>query len=335
MQTSLEEGVLKQIDAVIKSSSRFKEYRDREWGLMGCDTGIHPINMAIGGWIPGKLTVVAARSGHGKTALTPQMFQAGRRIEGGKRAEYLFFTWETEGSYIVDRNICNMAGVNLRQMSQGAKLLGPITLEAIKNAYKDAKSLPVTYHMNSTSISHVQKIYKEFAKECRKKSDEERVEVVPVLVVDYIGLAKYERNDIRSYDVADFVNGVKKSVNEEAGAACLLAQIKRSSDEKDYPDRSDLSDSQSIEQAADNLIILHRPEYNNVASIKDPYTGESMTSKGKALLRVLKARDGATGDILIGCDIEHFRFYDLSHNWDFPYWNDYRKKEFWLKEFGL
>jgi replicative DNA helicase len=332
---SLGSEILKQTDAVVESVERFKEYRTRDWGLVGADTGIHPLNMVIGGWIPGKVTVIAARSGHGKTALTPQMFQAGRRIEGKRRAKYLFFSWETDGSYIVDRNICNLAGVTLRQLAQGAKLLGPRTLHNIEEAYKGAKSLPVSYHMNSTNISHVQELYKEFAEECRNESSIEGVEIVPVIVVDYIGLAEFKKNDIRSYDVADFVNGIKKSVNEERGAACLLAQIKRSSDDKEYPDRADLSDSQSIEQAADNLIILHRPEYNNVKSMKDPSTGEMFSSEDKAMLRVLKARDGATGDLIVGCDIKHFRFYDLGHNWDFPYWENYRKKEFWLKEFGL
>jgi replicative DNA helicase len=329
------EELITQKQAVDQSVSRFNDNRIRDWGLYGADTGIHPLNMAIGGWIPGKLTVIAARSGHGKTSITTQMFQAGNRIEAGKKAAYLFFSWETEASYMIDRNVCNQASVTLRQLSQGAKLLGPNTVSRIDEAYKQATSLPVRYHLNSTSISEVTKIYQKFADECERESKLSGIHVVPVLVVDYIGLAKFERNDIRSYDVADFVNGVKKLVNKHSGAAGLLAQIKRSSDDKDLPDRNDLSDSQSIEQAADNLIILHRPEYNNVVSIKDPDTGEVVSSENKAILRVLKARDGATGDVLIGCDVKYNRFYSLEHNWDYHYWDLYREKEFWMKEFGL
>lgn len=331
----LGEGILTQSSAVEESKKRFVDHRHRDWGLVGADMGIHPLNLAVGGWIPGKLTVIASRSGHGKTAMTPQMFQAGRRIEAGKRAEYLFFSWETEGSYIVDRNISNLAGVTVRQLTQGAKLLGTKTLELVDDAYNDAFSLPVTYQMNSTDIDEVSRLYSEFAEQCRIQSKVEGIEIIPVFIVDYVGLAKFNKRDNRSYDVADFVNGAKKLVNKEMGAGCILAQIKRSSDEKEMPGRDDLSDSQAIEQAADNMIILHRPEYNNVASIRVPNTGESVSAEGKALLRVLKARDGATGDILIGCDIKYSRFYDLRHNWDFPYWNDYRKREFWLKEFNL
>jgi len=327
--------IVTQGEAVKASVDRFHFNRKRDWGLYGADTGIHPLNMAIGGWIPGKVTVIAARSGHGKTACTPQMFQAGRRIEAGKRAEYIFFSWETEASYIVDRHVCNRVGVTLRQLTQGAKLLGPKTFGKIEEEQSKAVSLPVVYQMNSTDITHVAKLYTEFANECKLKSEYERIEVVPVIVVDYLGLAEYRKNDIRSYDVADFVNGIKRLVNKNEGAACLLAQIKRSSDDKEMPDKNDLSDSQSIEQASDNLIILHRPEYNNIASVKEPRTEEIVSSSGKALLRVLKARDGQTGDILIGCDIKYSRFYDLNLNWDTPYWDMYRKKEFWLKEFNL
>jgi replicative DNA helicase len=327
--------IIFQEEAVNESYNRFYYNRKREWGLYGADTGIHPLNMAIGGWVPGKLTVIAARSGHGKTALTPQMFQAGRRVEAGKRAEYIFFSWETEASYIIDRHVCNEVGITLRHLTQGAKLLGPSTLKLVDDGYSNAKSLPVRYHMNSTDIDDVSKIYKSFSEECKEKSQEEGIHVVPVLVVDYIGLAQYNKNSIRSYDVADFVNGVKKLVNSERGAACLLAQIKRSSDSKELPDRSDLSDSQSIEQAADNMIILHRPEYNQIPSIKDPDTEELISSTNKAIFRVLKARDGKTGDVIVGCDIKYFRFYDLKHNFDTQYWNSYRERSFWIKEFGL
>ena len=115
----------------------------------------------------------------------------------------------------------------------------------------------------------------------------------------------------------------------------MYSQINRSSDEKDIPSRSDFSDSQSIENAADNLILLHRPEYNNIATIYNPETGEQEDSRGKMLLRVLKCRDFGTGDKLIGCDIKHFRFYDLNMEHGYHYWDMYSDPQFWKSYFKL
>lgn len=331
----LQKDTVPQKNAVDNSIERFKYNRDRPWGLYGHDMGVHPLNMTLGGWIPTKLTVIAARSGHGKTALSVPMFQAGNRIMNGRKAAFLFFSWETESSYMVDRDVCNQVGITNKVLTQGAKLIGSSTLNKIEKAYEKAKDLPVIYHENSTNINYVCNLYDEFCDLCESRSKQEGIDIIPILVVDYIGLAEFGKNDIRSYDVAEFCNSVKKKVNDRKGAACLFAQLKRSSDQKSLPERDDLSDSQAIEQAADNLVILHRPEYNGVDMIKDPSSGIEVSSKDKAIFRVLKAREYGTGDLLLACDIKYYRFHDIEHLWDFPYWNMYEDKNFWLRHFGL
>ena len=317
--------------AVDESRNILRDNISRDWGLYGIDTGIHDLNMKIGGWIPKKVTVIAARSGHGKTSMTTPVFDVGSRDTGNRKPAFLFFSWETDPSQLVNRYVSYKVGVTLRQITQGAKLLGEKTREKIYAAYDEAYKLPIVYEPISLDIDKVKKVFYDFANKCEIKSTH-GLHYQPIMVVDYIGLAKFVKNDIRSYDVADFVNGVKSLMNDTYGSALLLAQIKRASDEREFPVRNDLSDSQSIEQAADNLIIFHRPEYNYVRQIRNPETGENMDSKGKGLLRILKARDYGIGDVIIGCDIKYNRFYNLSHTWDFPYWNMYNDKEFWLNE---
>jgi replicative DNA helicase len=333
---SVLENTVSQSDAVSDAISRFNYNIDRPWGLYGIDTGIHPLNMAIGGWIPKKLTVIAARSGHGKTGLTPQIFQAGSRVDEvqNRRAAFLFPSWETSGDGIVDRHVCNTVGVTMKQLTQGAKLFGPKTIETIRAAYEEARTLPVLYQPMSLSINELSQYAHEFAEGCLRKSARDGIKTQPVIVIDYVGLARFTGKDIRAYDVGDFINGCKRLANDISGSVVAFVQIKRSSDEKAMPDRNDISDAQSIEQAADNLIILHRPEYNNAPSVRDPETGLDVDPTGKALLRILKARDYGTGDRLIGCDIKYYRFYDLKHPWDFEYWHMYRDPEFWLAELG-
>ena len=101
------------------------------------------------------------------------------------------------------------------------------------------------------------------------------------------------------------------------------------------PDKTDLSDSQSIENASDNLIILHRPEYHGITTIYDPDLETKVDSRGKLLMRVLKGRDYGIGDIIMNCDIKFYRFWAKEDEWNFPYWERYSSEEFWLEHFNL
>jgi replicative DNA helicase len=322
--------------AVRKSYDRFQLNRKSDWGLYGHDVGVHPLNMMIGGVIPSKVTTIAARSGHGKTAMTTQMFDAGRRILRGRRVNYIFFTWEMESSYLVDRHICYKTGITNRMLGQGAKLLGESFMREIQEAYKDAADLRVVYQQYATNISHVREIFLKFCEYTAEQSEKEGIEIIPAAVIDYIGMAQGEgKNNLKTYDIGDFVNGTKKIANETGGAFIIIAQLGRATDHKELPQRNDLADSAAIENASDNLILLHRPEYVGVNEIRDPETNFEVPSSHKMLIRVLKSRDFGIGDKLINCDIAYNRFYDQAHTWDFPYWDMYSDKEFWMYELGF
>lgn len=334
-EKNLTTNLITQRDATLESWKRFKENRERKWGLFGHDMGIHPINLHLGGWIPKKVTTIAGRSGSGKTALTVPMFNAAKRVLNGRRAEFLFFSWEMGPSYIVDRHICFKAGVTLRLLNQGAKLLNETMLKVVDDSFKEASTLPVTYQMFSTSIDTVKALGYEFVAECERKSKIEGVYVQPVVVIDYVGMAQFEGSGLRTYGIGDFMNGFKQFCNVTGAAGLVFAQINRSADDKVVPDRSDLSDSQAIEMASDNLLIIHRPEYNGIKTMYDPVLEQEIPSDNKMLIRVLKGRDYGIGDFVIESDIKHFRFHDINHKWDYKYWELYEDEQFWVEHFGL
>lgn len=327
--------LVSQKEATNQAVDRFELNRNREWGLYGADTGLHALNLLIGGWIPGKVTTIGGRSGHGKTALTVPMFQAGTRTLQGRRPEFLFLSWEMEPSNLVDRHVCSVVGITSRELLQGAKLIGPKKLDKITDAYNSAASLPVKYQLNSTNIAEVMALTKRFCEECRERGISEGVTIQPVIVIDYLGMAKYEGSGIRTYGIGDFVNGCKSSANETGASFCIFTQIGRQADEKDMPSRLDFADSQSIEMASDNLVVIHRPEYNFVHVVRDPETNTDVSSENKMLIRVLKGRDFGIGDRLINCNIKYYRFWEQNHTYEFPYWEMYSDKDFWLKHFGL
>jgi len=316
---------------------RLNVNRTRAWDLYGYDIGLHPLNMAIGGIVPTRVTVIGGRSGTGKTALTAPMFDATvRRKADESRLEYLFFTWELDPSIVIDRGICSKVGLTLRQLNQGAKLLSEKTMTQLRAAYEVASRYPITYHIHSTDINEVLRISKEFVQRCREKSKVEGVYVHPVVCIDYLNMAQFDAEGLRTYGIASFMNGLKQFCNHEKASAIVFAQLSRETDKQHkIPDRSDFSDSAAIENAADNLVVLYRPEYHGMTTILNPDTGLEEEARGKMLIRVLKGRDYGIGDFLINCDVKHFRFWDYNHTWDHSYWIDYQQEEFWLKEFGL
>ena len=331
------EELISQRGAVGESWNRLNLNRSRDWDLYGFDIGVHPLNMAIGGIVPTRVTVIGGRSGSGKTALTCPIFEATlRKKADGSRVEYLFFTWELDPSIVVDRSICSRVGLTLRQLNQGAKLLNDRTIDRIKDAYAVASKFPITYHIYSTDIEEVKAISLEFIRRCREKSKVEGCYIHPVICVDYLNMAQFEDAGLRTYGISAFMNGIKQLCNQEKISAIIFAQLSRETDKQHkIPDRADFSDSASIENAADNLIVIYRPEYHNIPTIIDPDTNTEVDSRGKVLVRVLKGRDYGIGDFLINCDIKHFRFWDQTHHFDYEYWKDYTEKDFWMKEFGL
>lgn len=328
-----------QTKATNEAWERFQINKKKGWGLAGHDTGIHALNLMIGGWLPGKVTTIGARSGIGKTALVTQMFDAGRRVLTGRRAEFLFFSWEMAPSYIVDRHVCNKVGLSNRMLVQGAKLLDKERLERVKNAYHDARNLPVVYQEASLNIRHVSALVTEFAERCRKQSKTEGIYVHPVVVIDYIGIAKFEGAGIRTYGIAEFMSSCKQIANKENCSFCIMAQISRGADDKAMPTRGDFADSQSIEQASDNLILLHRPEYNDVPMVydSDAYNGAGgyVQSAGKIVFKVLKSRDFGLAEKLLDCRMAHFRFKSQDHMYTTKYWELYESEDFWKKHFKI
>lgn len=292
--------------------------------------------MAIGGLIPTRLTVIGGRSGSGKTAMSSPMFEASVRPKSdGSRTEYLFFTWELDPSIVIDRNICSRVGLTLRQLNQGAKLLSEKTMADVKAAYSVASKFPIHYHTHTTNIGEVVATTREFIKQCKEKGKIEGVHIHPVVVIDYLNMAQFD-DSTRTYGIGDFMNGLKALCNQERISAVVFAQLSREVDKsKRLPDRADFSDSSSIENAADNLIVIYRPEYHGIPTVIDPDTQMEVDSRGKLLVRVLKGRDYGIGDFLINCDIKHFRFWDANHSFEHPYWKDYTDESFWVKEFNL
>ena len=329
------EGIVRQSDAVNISFENFRGKLTGPIELPGADIGIHDLNMAIGGHIRKKLTTIAGRSGMGKTATIIPMFESSNRVVCGRKPTFMFLTWESPAEEIVDRYISFKTGLPWRNLFQLTRLLSRSQIADIERYYSEASSLPIVYQELSTDYDHIRKLVRWFTEVCNKKQEgEKNVELIPVIILDYIGMAKLSGSrESRTSKLSELMNQLKGLAKEFDCHIIPLAQINRSADSKDLPGRDDLSDSQGIEQASDNLIVIHRPEYQGNETIT--IDGRTETSKGKAMFRILKGRSFGTGDIITNCDIRSNRFWSLSHTDDFKFWELYDDELFWKKTFGI
>lgn len=328
--------LITQRDAVTKSYKRYQETLTRPLGLYGTDTGHHTINMVTGGHVPTKITTFAARSSFGKTALFVPMAEAAARVVNDTRSEILCLSWEMESSYLVDRYVCWKTGVTLSQLRY-ARTLDTHTQKLIINAYQEASRLPVHYHHYSANIEAVVKLLDDFLEKVHKKSMIEGIKIQPVMFLDFIGRAKgSSKYANKGYDLTEFLQGLKQECNKTDLAAFILAQINRSADAKEFPEVSDLSDSQGIEQNSDSLAIGHRPEQYGITTMMDPETGGEIASRNKVLVRFVKAREAAAHDTIMNCDMRYFRFWSKDFDrWDYPYFKLYEDENFWKANLGM
>lgn len=319
--------------AATTSLIKIEENRNREWGLYGRDTGIHDLNMAIGGIIPSEIITIGGRSGHGKTSLLTPFAWATQR-ETDVLSELCMFSWEMPAYRLVDRMITHKTGLTNRDLMIGAKLLSEDNLKSIKNTIEEAKKVRAVYQEKSISPEYICNIFRKFCDDCKVKEDKDGIKRHPIGIIDFVGLTDFDSSGIRTYGIGELYRNIKQMCNETGGSFIILAQINRGSDNKDAPDRGDLADSQAIEQSSDILALIHRPEYLGKQTMIDPKTKEEIDTRNKALIRIQKGRTFGISDFVVGCDISRYKFWSLDQNENYNYWKLYKDPNFWKEYFG-
>lgn len=313
------------------SRVRLQEYQSRKWGLLGIDTGIHPLNMAIGGLLPGCVTTLGGLPSHGKTATMTPLLEASFRYTD-KKPEFLVFTWEMEASRLTDRLISMKTGLSSTQLMLGAKLLTDSDNENIEKAIEQINQIPVYYQQHSLNSEKLVTLFEEFVDACNEATKEDGIERQPIGIIDYVGLADLTStgNGLRTNAIGDMYRDLKQCANRTGGHWLIYAQLDKSArGSLGYPVLDNLAESQNIERSSDNIILIYRAEQDGKATIMDPSTGEEQNSQGKMLFRVVKCRLFGISDFVAGCDISRNKFWDIDYGPDVEYWKYYEQEDFW------
>lgn len=266
---------------------------NRGRAIAGFRTGIQRLDVMIGGYERGKLYIIAARPAMGKSALAGK---ASRTVAEDEHEPSLFFSCEMPRKQVIERMVCEEAGVD----SRDAKVPTPAILGMLSAASQRLFALPV-YIDDDPRVTTADIRARALAMKNRGG--------LGVVIVDYLTKVKsppgMQRNRSRENEVKDIAEELKAIAKELDVAVIALAQLNR--DCEDRPDKrpmlSDLRESGQIEQEADVVLFLYRDEY---------YRREHSDSPGLVEIIVAKQRGGATGTVEARF-IKHLtRFEDIS-----------------------
>ena len=231
-------------------------------------TGLEPLDQYIGGLEPGRLYVVAARPGCGKSALLLAVLQ--NLVNAGHGAG--FCSLEMPLSELATRLFAARYGLNVTRLIRGS---GSIAQE-LDDAYQanSMSGLPIFVDDNTTSLPGI----------VARASGWKHQYDIAALFLDYIGLTEVDGNDPRHVKLGQVSRTLKQLAKRLEIPIVAASQLNRESTKEDRrPRPSDLRDSGSIEQDADVVIAL------------DPVGAPDNEGRILIDLGVLKNRSGVAG----------------------------------------
>ncbi|GHV36712.1 replicative DNA helicase [Synergistales bacterium] len=268
-----------------------EQYQRSGSDVLGFESGFRGLDHLTGGFQPGSLNIIAARPSVGKTALALNMAQFG----GGKTGDsVLIFSLEMSGDQLVQRMLGSEAQVNIHAMKTGA--MGKSEWNSLLEAAGRLSRAPIYIDDNSMLTTM------DFRARCRRFKA--RYENLGLVIVDYLQLMTLggRRMDNKQQEVAEISRMLKGVARELECPVVALSQLSRAVEQRTEkrPMLSDLRDSGAIEQDADTVMFLYRPDQNEMP---DP------NLDSEAFLILAKNRNGPTSDVRLVFKREYTRFY--------------------------
>jgi len=244
----------------------------------GISTGFEKMDWHLGGLRGGDFVVVAARPSMGKTAWALDV--ALNVARSGKAV--VIYSLEMTRTQLTQRMICNIARVDSHKVRQQRYTpedvnelgLAATTLSNYKILIMDFSQLtPETFRASLKTVKH------RFRVDC--------------VIVDYLQLMQTKgRNENRQQEITTISRNLKAAAKGEELPVIVLSQLNREVEHRlsHKPQLSDLRESGSIEQDADVVILLHRPDWYHKGE-------EGYVKTNNGVFQIAKSRNGPTGEL--------------------------------------
>jgi len=282
-------------DAIEKIFSMASKEND---GITGVPTGFTQLDQLLSGLQPADLVIVAARPSMGKTAFALSIAREASR----KGKSVGVFSLEMSAQQLVLRLISADAQIGLQSLRSGR--LSQSEMHGLVTRIDDLMNANI-YIDDSAGLSPV-----EFRAKCRRMKIEHKIDLV---IVDYLQLMHAPRAESREREISMISHALKAVAKELQVPVMALSQLNRTLESRadKRPMLSDLRESGSIEQDADVVMFIHRPEYYKIATFEDGRSTENV-----AEVIVGKQRNGPTGDVRLFYQKELAAFHDMTYHRD-------------------
>lgn len=258
--------------------------KNQEDGVSGVESGFRGVDRITSGWQPSDLIILAARPGMGKTAFVLSMAR-NTAVHFGKGVG--IFSLEMSEQQLVSRLIASEAELSAEKLRKGD--LREDEWQQLNAKIEALWDAPI-FIDETTSLSVF-----ELRAKCRRLVAQEKVELI---IIDYLQLmtAGSETGN-REQEISTISRSIKSIAKELNVPIITLSQLNRSVEVRGgdkRPQLADLRESGAIEQDADIVSFLYRPEYYGFQEWPD---AEGTPTQGMAELIVAKHRNGRLGDV--------------------------------------
>jgi len=286
------------VDQAIK---KIQEISNKQ-GMSGVATGFTRLDELTSGWQPSDLVILAARPGMGKTAFVMSM---AKNMAIDFDTPVAIFSLEMSSVQLITRMISSETGINSGKLRKGN--LEPHEWEQLNVKVKNLSNAPI-FIDDTPSLS----IFDLRAKARRLASQHG----VKVIVIDYLQLmtAGTSNGGNREQEISMISRNLKALAKELAIPVIALSQLSRAVETRGGNKRpllSDLRESGAIEQDADIVSFIYRPEYYGLTEWDDE---ERSNCEGQAEFIVAKHRNGGLENIKLKFTGALAQFSDLDDN---------------------
>ncbi len=288
-----------QVAPVVKSAvDILQRAASNKGGLTGIPTGYSGMDEMTSGWQASDLVIIAGRPAMGKTSFA---LSIAKNVAVDYNVPVGFFSLEMNNVQLVNRLISNVCEISGHKILNGQ--LDPSDWEKLDKRIGRLTEAPI--YVDDTPGLSVFELRTKARRLVREKG-------VKLIMIDYLQLmnANGMKFGSRQEEVSTISRSLKGLAKELDIPVLALSQLSRNVENREgldgkRPQLSDLRESGAIEQDADMVLFVHRPEYYHI------YQDEKGNDlHGMAQIIIAKHRKGSTGDVLLNFRGEFTRFQD-------------------------
>ncbi|CAM3754056.1 replicative DNA helicase [Mucilaginibacter galii] len=303
-QNNLRRDSRKMDDLMQETLKEIEALKDKTDGLTGIGTGFTDLDRMTSGWQKSDLVIIAARPAMGKTAF---VLTCARNAAVDFNKPVVVFSLEMSSVQLVNRLISGEAEIEQEKIRKGK--MEEWEWQQIHSKIGRLEAAPLI--IDDTPGLNIF----EFRAKCRRLKSQHDIQLI---IIDYLQLMTGKadgKGGNREQEIGSISRALKMVAKELQVPVIALSQLSRAVESRPggskRPMLSDLRESGSIEQDADMVLFLYRPEYYGLEFDED-----NNPTKGVGEVIIAKHRNGETGTVRLKFVGKYVKFTDLETSMD-------------------